>query len=60
MLAPNTKAKLDIIRQGQEKSLTVTVGEMSNEHQAKADTSNRPRAMADYVAPANAASCSRR
>jgi hypothetical protein len=38
MLAPNTKAKLDIIRQGQEKSLTVTVGEMSNEHQAKADT----------------------
>jgi S1-C subfamily serine protease len=38
MLAPNTKAKLDIIRQGQEKSLTVTIGEMSNEHQAKADT----------------------
>jgi serine protease Do len=38
MLAPNTKAKLDIIRQGQEKTLTVTLGEMSNEHQAKADT----------------------
>ena len=38
MLAPNTKAKLDIIRQGQEKTLTVTIGEMSNEHQAKADT----------------------
>jgi type II secretory pathway component PulC len=28
MLTPNTKAKLDIIRQGQEKSLTVTIGEM--------------------------------
>ena len=38
MLAPNTKAKLDIIRQGQEKTLTVTIGDMSNEHQAKADT----------------------
>ena len=38
MLAPNTKAKLDIIRQGQEKTLTATIGEMSNEHQAKADT----------------------
>src|SRR6516162_2475999 len=38
MLAPKTEAKLDVTRQGQEKTLTVTIGEMSNEHQAKADT----------------------
>jgi hypothetical protein len=37
-LAPNTTAKLDVIRQSQEQTLTVTIGEMSNEHQAKADT----------------------
>jgi serine protease Do len=41
MLAPNTKAKLDLIRQGQEKTLTVTIGEMLNEHLTKADTEQR-------------------
>ena len=37
MLAPKTEVKLDIIRQGQEKTLTVTLGEMAKERQAKAD-----------------------
>jgi serine protease Do len=41
MLAPNAKAKLDLIRQGHEKTLTVTIGEVSNEHQAKADPEQR-------------------
>jgi len=38
MLAPKTEIKLDIIRQGQEKTVTVTLGEMAKERQAKADT----------------------
>jgi serine protease Do len=38
MLTPYTKAKLDMIRDGQEKTLTVTIGEISNEQQAKTDT----------------------
>ena len=37
MLAPKTEVKLDIIRQGQEKTLTVTLGEMPNDRQAKAE-----------------------
>jgi serine protease Do len=34
-LAPKTEVKLDIIRQGQEKTLTVTLGEMPKDRQAK-------------------------
>jgi serine protease Do len=37
MLAPKTEVKLDVIRQGQEKTLTVTLGEMPKERQASAD-----------------------
>ena len=42
MLAPKTEIKLDIIRQGQEKTVTVTLGEMAKERQAKADTEHVP------------------
>ena len=37
MLAPKTEVKLDIIRQGQEKTLTVTLGEMPKDRLAKAE-----------------------
>jgi serine protease Do len=37
MLAPKTEVKLDIIRQGQEKTLTVTLGEVPKDRQAKAE-----------------------
>ena len=38
MIAPNTSIKLDILRKGEAKTLTVTLGQMPNERQAKADT----------------------
>jgi serine protease Do len=37
MMAPNSTVKLDILRQGQEKTLSFTLAEMPNEHVAKAD-----------------------
>jgi len=36
MLAPATSVKLDLLRNGQSKTLTVTLGEMPNQQQAKA------------------------
>jgi serine protease Do len=58
MLAPKTEVKLDIIRQGQEKTLTVTLGEMPKDRLAKAE--KEPAAPASDVphlglslAPAN-------
>jgi serine protease Do len=58
MMAPNTSVKLDILRDGKAKTLTVTLGQMSNEHQAKAET-ERPTATSNVpylglmLAPAN-------
>jgi serine protease Do len=40
MLAPNTSVKLDILRKGENKTLTVKLGEMAYEQQAKAETEN--------------------
>jgi serine protease Do len=37
-LAPNTSVKLDIVRQGQQKTVSLTLGEMPNQQQAKVDT----------------------
>ena len=34
MMAPGTSVKLDILHQGQSKPVTVTLGELPNEHQA--------------------------
>jgi serine protease Do len=36
MMAPNTSVKLDILRKGESKTLTVELGQMPNEQQAKA------------------------
>jgi serine protease Do len=56
MMAPNTSVKLDILHNGETKSLTVTLGQMPNEHQAKAETepatSNVPY-LGLMLAPAN-------
>ncbi len=38
MMAPNSTVKLDIVRQGQERTATLTLGEMPSEHMAKANT----------------------
>ena len=38
MMAPNGTVKLDIVRKGQDKTLSLTLGEMPSEHMAKADT----------------------
>ena len=38
MMAPNSTVKLDIVRQGQEKTVSLTLGEMPGEHMDKADT----------------------
>ena len=38
MMAPNSTVKLDILRRGQEKTVSLTLAEMPNEHLAKADT----------------------
>ncbi len=42
-LTPGTSVKLTIIRQGKESHLTMTLGELPNERQAKADTSSEQR-----------------
>ena len=38
MMAPNSTVNLDIVRKGQEKTVSLTLGEMPSEHVAKADT----------------------
>jgi len=38
MMAPNSTVKLDIVREGQEKTVSLTLAEMPNEHVAKADS----------------------
>ena len=38
MMAPNSTVKLDITRQDQEKTVSLTLAEMPNEHVAKADS----------------------
>jgi serine protease Do len=58
MMAPNTSIKLDILRNGEAKTLTVALGEMPNEKQAKAGTENPgPTSGVPYLglmlAPAN-------
>jgi serine protease Do len=58
MMAPSTSVKLDILRNGEAKTLTVTLGQMPGEHQAKAEpehatpTSNAPY-LGLMLAPAN-------
>jgi serine protease Do len=39
-IAPNATVKLDLIRGGQAKTISLTLGEMPDEQQAKADTGN--------------------
>jgi serine protease Do len=41
MMAPNTSVKLGLIRQGQEKSVTLTLGTLPNEHQAANQQNSR-------------------
>jgi serine protease Do len=38
MMAPNTSAKLDIVRKGEARTVTVTLAQMPNERQAKAES----------------------
>ena len=40
-MAPDTSVKLDLLRNGEAKTMTLTLGEMPNEQQAKADTGRR-------------------
>ena len=42
MLAPGSSAKLDILRKGESKSITVTLGEMPNQQQANAGNTETP------------------
>jgi serine protease Do len=44
MMAPGTSVKLDILRNGETKTLTVALGEMPNDRQASAED-NSPKAM---------------
>jgi serine protease Do len=44
MMAPGTSVKLDILRKGETKTLTVALGEMPNDRHANADE-NSPKAM---------------
>ncbi len=57
VLAPKTSVKLDILRKGETKTLTVTLGQMPNEQQAKADTEQASPTSVPHlgltVAPAN-------
>jgi len=45
MLAPGSSAKLDILRKGESKSITVTLGEMPNQQQANAGNTETPLEM---------------
>jgi serine protease Do len=42
MMAPGTSVKLDVLHQGQSKSLTVAIGEMPNDHEANAGPDSQP------------------
>jgi serine protease Do len=58
MMAPNTSVKLDVVRNGETKTLAVTLGQMPKENQAKAETdSATPTSNLPYLglklAPAN-------
>jgi serine protease Do len=58
MAAPNTSVKLDVLRNGETKTLTVTLGQLSGEHQAKAEAEQAtPASNVPYLglmlAPAN-------
>jgi serine protease Do len=59
MLAPNSTVKLDVLRDGQQKAISLTIGTMPNERQAKADTPSRADSQAGVprlglsVAPAS-------
>ena len=44
MMAPNSSVKLEVLRNGETKTVTVTLGQMPNEQQAKAETEQRHRA----------------
>ena len=48
MLAPGSSAKLDIVRKGESKTITVTLGEMPNQQQANA---SNPETSADTSLP---------
>jgi serine protease Do len=45
MMAPGTSVKLDVLHQGEAKSMTLTLAEMPNDHQA--NTGDQPKASAD-------------
>ena len=50
MAAPDTAVKLDVLRNGETKTLTVTLGQMPGEHQAKAQTGQAtPASNAPYL-----------
>ena len=56
MMAPNTSVKLEILRKGEVRTLTVTLGQMPNERQAKAETGSTAPAVPHLglsVEPAN-------
>jgi serine protease Do len=58
MMAPTTSVKLDILRSGETKTLTVTLGQLPGEHQAQAESEHAtPTSKAPYLglmlAPAN-------
>ena len=56
MMAPNTSVNVDILRKGEAKALTLTLGQMPNEQQAKADEQAIPSGVPHLglsVAPAN-------
>jgi serine protease Do len=58
MMAPNTSAKLEVMRKGESRTLTVTLGEMPNERQTKAEndtatSTNTVPHLGLMLAPAN-------
>ena len=57
MMAPNTSVKVDLLRKGEAKTLTLTLGQLPNELQAKADTQQTTPSGVPHlglsVAPAN-------
>src|SRR5262249_24254558 len=59
-LAPGTSVKLDLLREGESKNVTLTLGEMPREQQAKANDHEKPALNEPHLglslAPANEAS----
>jgi serine protease Do len=57
MMAPNTSIKLDILRNGEAKTLTVTLGQMPNDQEANAESESATPSSNSYLglmlAPAN-------